>query len=102
MAGASALAVAAWNAPALVGATSAGRKSHDGAFDVIVIGGGFAGVTATRELGREGFEVLLLEGRDRLGGRTFTGKFGSHTTEFGGTWIHWAQPHVWAIRPRPG
>lgn len=67
-----------------------------------MIGGGFAGVTATRELGREGFEVLLLEGRDRLGGGTFTGKFGSHTTEFDGTRIHWAQPPVWAEVTRYG
>ena len=42
--------------------------------DVIVIGGGFAGVTAAREAALRGRSVLLLEARDRLGGRTWTGR----------------------------
>jgi monoamine oxidase len=83
-------------------ATASATKSTADAPEVIVIGGGFAGVTATRELSREGLDVLLLEARDRLGGRTFTGKFGPYTTEFGGTWVHWAQPHVWAEITRYG
>ena len=41
-------------------------------FDVIVIGGGFAGVTAARELSVAGKAVELLEARDRLGGRTWS------------------------------
>jgi monoamine oxidase len=63
--------------------------------DVAVIGGGFAGVTAARELRRRGLEVLLLEARDRLGGRTFTTEREGHRVELGGTWVHWFQPHVW-------
>ena len=39
--------------------------------DVVVIGGGFAGVTAARDLQKRGFKVLVLEARDRLGGRTW-------------------------------
>ena len=39
--------------------------------DVVVIGGGFAGITAARDLKHRGFNVLLLEARDRLGGRTW-------------------------------
>jgi monoamine oxidase len=65
-------------------------------YDVIVIGGGFAGVTAARNLRQQGHTVLILEARDRLGGRTWTTKFGSSTVDFGGTWVHWFQPHVWA------
>lgn len=65
-------------------------------YDVVVIGGGFAGATAARELGTAGLNVTVLEGRNRLGGRTFTSNFAGHTVEFGGTWIHWLQPHVWA------
>ena len=38
--------------------------------DVVVIGGGFVGVTAARDLQKRGFHVLVLEARDRLGGRT--------------------------------
>ena len=71
-------------------------------YDVIIIGGGFAGVTAARELGHKGIRCVLLEARDRLGGRTFTGTFAGQQIEFGGAWIHWCQPHVWAEVARYG
>jgi monoamine oxidase len=38
-------------------------------YDVIVVGGGFAGVTAAATLAQRGRRVLLLEGASRLGGR---------------------------------
>lgn len=40
------------------------------AHDVVVIGAGLAGLTAARELTGRGFDVVVLEGRDRVGGRT--------------------------------
>jgi monoamine oxidase len=40
--------------------------------DVIVIGAGVAGLAAARELTRRGFEVVVLEARDRIGGRVHT------------------------------
>ncbi|HEX4384902.1 MAG TPA: FAD-dependent oxidoreductase [Myxococcales bacterium] len=40
--------------------------------DVIVIGAGMAGLTAARELAQQGRSVLVLEARDRIGGRTHT------------------------------
>ncbi|WP_397517547.1 flavin monoamine oxidase family protein [Rhodococcus sp. 4CII] len=65
--------------------------------DVIVVGGGFAGVTAARELTQQGAAVILLEARDRLGGRTWTRESAlGKSLDFGGTWVHWTQPHVWA------
>lgn len=70
--------------------------------DVVVIGGGFAGVTAARELTRRGHSVLLLEARDRLGGRTFYAERLGRRLELGGTWVHWFQPHVWAEITRYG
>lgn len=71
-------------------------------YDVIVIGGGFAGVTAARNARAQGLRVLLLEARTRLGGRTHTVDFASHRVELGGTWIHWSQPFVWAEKERYG
>lgn len=71
-------------------------------YDVIVVGGGFAGVTAARELQRTGFDTVLVEARDRIGGRTWTAEFGGQAVELGGTWVHWFQPHVWAELDRYG
>lgn len=70
--------------------------------DVIVIGGGFAGVTAARDCRKNGHKTLLLEARNRLGGRAFTSTFAGHVVELGGAWIHWSQPNVWAEKERYG
>jgi lysyl oxidase-like protein 2/3/4 len=40
--------------------------------------------------------VLLLEARDRIGGRTWTAKVAGEDIEMGGTWVHWNQPHVFS------
>src|SRR6202023_73348 len=70
--------------------------------DVVVIGAGFAGLVAARELGRAGLDVLVLEARDRVGGRTWTDRRLGHDLELGGTWVHWVQPHTWAEMTRYG
>src|SRR5260370_929011 len=78
-----------------------GGEARGGA-DVVVIGAGFAGLVATRELGRAGLGVLVLEARDRVGGRTWTDRRLGHDLELGGTWVHWVQPHTWAEMTRYG
>jgi monoamine oxidase len=70
--------------------------------DVVVIGGGLAGVTAARETSVGGASTLLLEARDRLGGRTWTHRWNDTDIELGGGWVHWHQPHVWAEITRAG
>ena len=70
--------------------------------DTIVIGGGFAGLVAARELGRRGYSVTLLEARERLGGRTWLAPFGGIDVEMGGAFVHRTQPHVWAELTRYG
>jgi monoamine oxidase len=71
-------------------------------YEVVVIGGGFAGVTAARETTLGGASTLLLEARDRLGGRTWTHRWNDTDVELGGGWVHWHQPHVWAEITRAG
>jgi monoamine oxidase len=71
-------------------------------FDVVVIGAGYAGVTAARELSHRGHTVLILEARDRIGGRTWLDDRMGRRLEIGGTWVHWIQPHVWAEMARYG
>ncbi|WP_053385488.1 flavin monoamine oxidase family protein [Leucobacter celer] len=70
--------------------------------DVVVIGAGFAGLVASRELGRAGLDVLTLEARDRIGGRTWTDHRLGRDLEMGANWVHWVQPHVWAEMTRYG
>jgi monoamine oxidase len=55
----------------------------------LVIGAGLAGLAAARELKRHGHEVLVLEARDRLGGRIWTSnKWPDMPLDFGASWIH--------------
>lgn len=69
-------------------------SSHS--YDVVVVGAGFAGLTAARELRHRGRSALVVEGRDRIGGRTWTDARWGCRLELGGTWVHWLQPHVWS------
>ena len=72
-------------------------------YDVIVVGAGFAGATAARECATRGLRTLVLEGRDRIGGRTWTTSLANgEMVDIGGTYIHWSQPHVWAEVTRYG
>lgn len=77
------------------------QKLRD-AYDVVVVGAGFAGLTAARELGSKGLRVAVVEARDRIGGRTLVADHGGQRYEVGGTWIHWGQPFVWAELHRYG
>ncbi|CAG7952297.1 unnamed protein product [Penicillium salamii] len=66
-----------------------------GPWDIIVVGSGYSGLTATRDLCLAGHKVLLVEARDRIGGRSWSSNIGDYPFEMGGTWVHWGQPHVW-------
>ena len=63
-------------------------------YDVIVIGAGAAGLAAAGELLRAGRSVLLLEARDRLGGRIWTRKEAGLPVpiELGAEFIHGPAP----------
>src|SRR5688572_5684716 len=65
--------------------------------DVIVIGGGVAGLSAAGALGRHGFRVTLLEARDRLGGRVFTThpKGWDGPVELGAEFVHAGNEALW-------
>lgn len=57
---------------------------------VLVIGAGMAGLPAARILRDTGFDVTVLEARDRLGGRTWTDDRLGLPCDLGASWIHGA------------
>lgn len=62
--------------------------------DVIVVGAGFAGLTAARSLVGLGYEVTVLEGRDRVGGRSHTTTLAGVPVDLGATFIGPTQTEV--------
>jgi monoamine oxidase len=58
--------------------------------DVIVIGAGAAGLTVARDVTAAGLRVLLLEGRDRMGGRIMTHHTPDGPIELGAEFVHGA------------
>lgn len=78
------------------------KVANGAQFDVIVIGAGFAGLVAARDCAQRGLKTLLVEARNRIGGRTFTTYVAGKKLELGGTWIHWSQPFVWTEVQRYG
>jgi putrescine oxidase len=57
------------------------------ACDVVIIGAGPTGLSAARRLRRAGRSVIVLEARDRVGGRTWTDHIDGQMYELGGQWI---------------
>ena len=62
--------------------------------EVVVVGAGLSGLVAAQELTRSGLQVLVLEARDRVGGRTYTLDAGGVPLEMGGQWVGPAQKQV--------
>mmetsp|Transcript_11244 Transcript_11244/g.27649 ORF Transcript_11244/g.27649 Transcript_11244/m.27649 type:complete len:483 (-) Transcript_11244:204-1652(-) len=62
--------------------------------DVLVLGAGAAGIGAAVELGKAGIKAIVLEARDRLGGRVHTTRaFAGAPIDLGGKWIHHSCRH---------
>ncbi|KAJ4188533.1 hypothetical protein NW759_016826 [Fusarium solani] len=77
-------------------------ESRNGIFDVTVVGSGYAGLVAARDLATQGKKTLLVEARDRLGGRTWNSNVDGFNYELGGTWLHWHMPHIYREVSRYG
>ncbi|TDN44311.1 monoamine oxidase [Curtobacterium flaccumfaciens] len=71
--------------------------------DVVVVGAGVAGLAAARALALGGQRVVVLEARDRIGGRTWTDSTLGVPVDLGASWIHGVDGNpLWALAPRFG
>src|SRR4051794_15587231 len=94
MGGAAALGVGALTAGVLDGTAEAATTSGilPRTADVVVVGAGISGLVAARQVARSGRSVLVVEARDRVGGRVLNHhltprKHGSQVIESGGAFI---------------
>lgn len=65
--------------------------------DVLVIGAGAAGLTAARELSSAGLKTVVLEARDRVGGRIFTDHSLGFPVELGAEFVHGRSPDMFEL-----
>jgi len=87
MVGGSALVMSAMSSMELLGAAPAGAKprwSGRANARVIVLGAGVSGLTAAYELGKLGYDVQVLEARDRVGGVNHSVRGGTEETDLNG------------------
>lgn len=97
-----ALAIAAAGI-AVAGSTSASAAEEAApAVDVIVVGAGFAGLTAARALRRAGRSALVIEANDRVGGRTKAATLAGETIDIGGQWVGPTQTSLLALAAEYG
>jgi monoamine oxidase len=76
----------------------------ENAIDVVIIGAGVAGLAAARALSDDGFSVLALEARERIGGRIFTQRDSQLAVpvELGAEFLHGSAPELQEIIQRAG
>ena len=55
--------------------------------DVVIVGAGISGLTAAYELKKAGKKTLVVEARDRVGGRTMPGELQGQPFDLGGQWV---------------
>jgi monoamine oxidase len=64
-------------------------------FDVIIVGGGAAGIGAARRLAAKGASALLLEASSRIGGRAYTQDLSGYPLDLGCEWLHSGDRNAW-------
>src|SRR6185312_984462 len=77
----------------------AGRSPMMSTGPILILGAGAAGLAAARDLSRAGREVIVVEARDRVGGRVFTHRDQEAPVpiELGAEFVHGKPPELWQL-----
>lgn len=71
-----------------IASCSGESQPRDASLPVLVVGAGIAGLAAAQKLHASGFQVVVLEARDRIGGRIWTDRSLGVPIDMGAAWIH--------------
>jgi monoamine oxidase len=70
--------------------------------DVAIVGAGFAGLSAAERLVSMGLSVRVIEGRDRVGGRSLSGEVAGVKVDLGATWVSRRHTAIRSLADRVG
>lgn len=83
-------------------AGTSSKKLSGQTAEVLVLGAGMAGLAAARSLAERGLRPLVLEARDRVGGRVYSLQTEQGVVELGAEFVHGRDPGLWALIEEAG
>lgn len=83
-------------------AETSSEKSPEHTSDILVLGAGMAGLAAARALAELGLRPLVIEARDRVGGRIHSLQTSQGVVELGAEFVHGKDPRLWALIEEAG